>query len=105
MIKNVLCLDDTLHDAIIKLAEGNPGALSVLSQLIKKANDPINLLLKLDGFQIRGWRIWVGYKDYCDGDISKFCETLSIENHDTSEFQDMIRIINKEATLMGEETI
>ena len=68
---------DTMMDVFTKLAEGNPGALTVCMQLYKEtaAIDPqsampevINLLA-LDTLGIYGSRIWQLYKDFCQEDI------------------------------------
>lgn len=60
-------------DALIKMTEGNPGALTVCMELIKKADaiDPDSLIggfgkvLTLDTFEIYGPAIWMLYKDVC----------------------------------------
>lgn len=70
-------LTDTLLDATVKLGEGNPGAISVIMQLIKNGSiiDPdaafgeIANLLSLDSLGIYGPRIWMLYKDVCDQNL------------------------------------
>jgi hypothetical protein len=81
-------LNDTMLDIVTKMAEGNPGALSVLVEIIKR-NDIIDNILSLDDMNIRGCQIWVGYKDYCNKDIEKFVS--SIKNRDPL----MVKTINK----------
>jgi hypothetical protein len=71
--------NDTLKDTLIKLAEGNPGAINVMMQIVNKAAiidpdsalGPFGCLLNLDSFGIYGSRIWMLYKDVCDEDITK----------------------------------
>lgn len=66
-------LTDTAMDAIMKLSEGNPGALRVCSQLYTEGNriDPdafdggLSCLLSLDTHAIYGADIWMLYKDVC----------------------------------------
>ena len=61
------------------MAEGNPGALSVMMELYKITPeiDSMNLLgglgtiLLLDTFEIYGPRIWMLYKDFCQENIEK----------------------------------
>ena len=70
-------LDDTLQDAVIKLVDGNPGAITVCMLLIQDTAlvDPdaampevINLLA-LDTLGVYGSRIWMLYKDFCKESI------------------------------------
>jgi len=63
-------LEDSVMDVVIKMSEGNPGAVTVLSQMLK--GDDLLLLLHLDDMNIRGSQIWVGYKDHCHQDIELF---------------------------------
>jgi len=64
---------DTSIAATIKLAEGNPGAMTVCVRIINEGAiiDPdnflggIGILLSLDTFKIYGIRIWMLYKDVC----------------------------------------
>ena len=71
-------LSDTEQDVVIKMAEGNPGALSVIMDILMGATsriDPDNTLegigtiLHLDQFGIYGPRIWMLYKDVCNQDM------------------------------------
>ncbi len=72
--------DDTL-DALVKMSEGNIGAITVLMQLVER-DDPAKLMviLDLDDMNIRGSQIWVGFKDACGEDIEAF--TTAIKNRD-----------------------
>ena len=66
--------NETLHSAILKLAEQNPGAIRVLTLLVSSqpsidpdtALGPYDPLYTLDALQIYGSKIWVLYKDVCD---------------------------------------
>lgn len=79
METNRINLKDTTQDALIKLAEGNPGALSVCIMFIKETAeiDPdsalggLGNLLRLDNMGIYGSRIWMLYKDVCGQSINK----------------------------------
>lgn len=72
-----ITLNDSLQKAIIQLAEGIPGAITVLVELAKNAPhvDPQSAmgnwgpLLDLDSNAIYGSRIWMLYKDLCKEDI------------------------------------
>lgn len=69
---NRIKLQDSIADAVVKMVEGNPGAVNVLAQLIKK-EDGLGFVqcCKLDDYGIYGSRIWMCYKDLCGQDIDK----------------------------------
>jgi len=62
------------QQAIIEMAEGNPGALGAMMQCINVQGADefvLTTLLNLDDMNIRGAQIWIAYKDYCaSGDDS-----------------------------------
>lgn len=72
-------LSDSITSIVTKMSEGNPGAITVLIQLIKneKYIDPdsafseygVSTMLGLDELGIYGPNIWVLYKDICGQDI------------------------------------
>lgn len=88
MIREKINLKDTSQEIIVKMAEGNPGGLSVLIDMLKA--NPLNLLemLSLDDMNIRGTQIWVGYKDYCGEDLEKFLAAVK------SRDPEMVKVIN-----------
>ena len=73
-----ITLQDSQISAIIKMAEGNPGAASVMTRLLREGADidpdaimgGFSSVLLLDTFGIYGSRIWMLYKDACGEDIS-----------------------------------
>jgi len=73
-----LRLNDNLMDWMVKMTEGNPGALIVLLTAMKEkgAQEMGELILFLDDMNIRGKQIWIGYKDYCGCDIDKFADCI-----------------------------
>ncbi len=76
--KERITLEDTTLSAMMKLSEGNPGALSVLSRCLNEAQtidpipEPIMGLLMLDTFGIYGSDIWILYKDICGSSLALF---------------------------------
>lgn len=87
-------LRDTGTDLMVKMAEGNPGGLDVLMQVMKKDQmEGMRCLLDLDDMNIRGTQIWIGYKDYCGSDLDKFIKATQIRD------QDMVDKINEEGRL------
>lgn len=70
--------NDTIQDMIVKMAEGNPGALRVLCEMSQaRGVAGFSHLLDLDDMNIRGPQIWVGFKDYCREDLGKFREAIA----------------------------
>ncbi len=72
-----ITLEDNMMDMIMKVTEGNPGAVSVCMKLIEKsavidpdaALGPLTNLFALDTHDIYGSRIWQLYKDVCKTDL------------------------------------
>lgn len=82
-------LNDSPKDIIIGMCEGNPGGLRVSMQIF--GSDPVHglmRLLDLDDMNIRGARIWIGYKDHCGEDLEKFIECIK------SRDPEMVKTIN-----------
>lgn len=69
-------------DSIIDLAEGNPGAVRTLVELVETQDDASDLFRKLTEHDIRGPLVWVGYKDHCDEDIDAFARKLRRDDPD-----------------------
>lgn len=71
--------EDSGIDIITKMSEGNPGAVSVLCQLLEHGQtiDPKNAMgsmgpiLMMDSLHIYGPRILMLYKDVCGEDLVK----------------------------------
>lgn len=63
-------LKDSTQDAIIKLSDGNPGALTAMMELMKQKNNVFNILA-LDSFGIYGTDIYILWSDICDRDTEK----------------------------------
>lgn len=76
-------LDDSLASIILKMSDGNPGCISVLTALLHdKKTDPdnalggIGVILNLDSYGIYGTDIWGLYSDICDKDIVKMIAVI-----------------------------
>lgn len=82
--KERIKLHDSMMDIMVKLSEGNPGALHVCMRLLKEgaAIDPLAFagglsnLLSLDTNGIYGSRIWVLYKDICGENLANMVALL-----------------------------
>ena len=72
-------LTDTPQSAIVKMVEGNPGAISVCMKMLAEAPDidpqaafgGLGSILFMDTLEIYGPRIWMLYKDVCGEDMVK----------------------------------
>ena len=67
-------LSDTMQDAIVKLSEGNPGAINVMMTMLESGGE-IDPDSALGGFGnilslIYGPRIWMLFKDVCRQNIN-----------------------------------
>lgn len=80
-------LMDSVADVVVKMAKGNPGAIRVCVELLKRENG-LFLVLDLDDMGIRGSSIWLGYKDFAKEDIEVFAKACRDRD------PEMIRIIN-----------
>ena len=67
---------EALISRITELAEGNPGAMTVMTNLHKTQDDPEFLFERLEELDLHGTYIWVGYKDGCDEDIEAFAQAV-----------------------------
>lgn len=73
-----------MPDILAKMAEGNPGAITVLIRLMKEgeAIDPqcfmggLGAILGMDTHRVYGSKIWMLYKDVCGQDLVKMMAVL-----------------------------
>lgn len=94
-------LTDSPKDIVMKMCEGNPGAINVMMALLTdKDSDPMNGvmdLLHMDDMGMRGPAIWIGFKDHCGSDLPKFraairardaamVETIKAEGYDVAQY-------------------
>lgn len=84
-MKEKIQLTDSVLGIVVKLAEGNPGAVNVCASILEKGDeiDPdnemggigallsggIGALLSLDALDLYGSKIWMLYKDVCNGKL------------------------------------
>lgn len=76
-------LEDTMMDIMVKMSDGNPGAIKVLMEMIGPNNiDPDNVLggtgviLFLDTLGIYGTDIYVLYSDICNRSLVSMLAVL-----------------------------
>jgi hypothetical protein len=75
-------MSDPRIDAAIKLSGNNPGAASVLAQIIKCEADPNPFFNDLNTLGLTGPKIWVAYKYHCEADLGAFM--AAVRAHDAS---------------------
>ena len=90
-------INDTIIETYMKMAEGNPGAMTAMGALTREDSMAFILILGLDDMNIRGSQIWQVYKYYCNEDVEKFKEV--IHNRDA----DMVQYINEQNAAEGQE--
>lgn len=86
MKRDVLKLEDSLMDMLVKMSEGNTGAMSCLAELIKveKDIDPdsafspmgVGAMIQLDGLGIYGSPIYILWSDQCGRNPNKMLGLL-----------------------------
>lgn len=64
-------LTDTPIDIIVKMSEGNPGAMAFMGQALKEPENLILIVLPLDTLEVYGSKIYMLWNDACDRDIEK----------------------------------
>lgn len=103
--KSRIELNDTGLSVLLKMSDGNPGAMDVIAQMLKEGAriDPQSFLgglgavLALDTHRIYGPRIWMLYKDVCR---AKEHFDRSIEKHGQASEISRSRYQRIEATFL-----
>lgn len=72
-----ILFESDISKTIVNMCDGNPGALTVLIEVIKTLKEDVWLILcRLDDAEIYGPDIWLGYKDVCKQDIIRFIDEV-----------------------------
>lgn len=87
-----------LLEAAVLLGEGNPGALTVLRDLLADRETAFTIL-HLEDMNIRGSQIWVAYKDHCKCDLGTFVKACF--ERDPA----MVATVNQECADSGEVAV
>ena len=98
MSREKIDLRDTTMDVFVKMSEGNPGAMIVISRLCTAPEDFL-LVLDLDDMNMRGSQIWVAYKDHCFKDIDNFKTLVRARD------QAMVDTVNRNNRVDGEKAV
>jgi hypothetical protein len=93
--------NETLKEIIVILGDGNPGAIKVLAEYIKRHPEACVLgILTLDHKEIYGPRIWMLWKDVCKEDSDVFDSCL---NDVHNKLQERIDKKIKDSPMFGKE--
>jgi hypothetical protein len=77
-------LKDTEKDVLIKMSDGNPGALTAMMEMLEKDKDidpqafrgGMSAILLLDTFEIYGTDIYILWNDQCNRDVRRLLMLL-----------------------------
>jgi len=109
-----LQLTDTGTDILVKMADGNPGAISAMMAIMEHHDsiDPqammgaMGAIMILDTWGIYGTDIYVLYSDKCDKDVRKFLllqRACQLGHLPHSKLQQMAKDQAREVNLTEEE--
>lgn len=77
---------ETQLDQVVRMSQGNPGAVSVLAKLVQD-DDEYHIgpqaITVLDEGHIYGPDIWVLWKDICEQDLNRLYFTIGLTSYDT----------------------
>ena len=71
----MLGLNDSIESVVMKMGQGNPGAMTVVMLLLKEADGLISIL-NADDMNIHGPKMWLAYNDVCKRDLAVLKEKL-----------------------------
>lgn len=89
-MSRITMIDDA-KSALIKICEGNPGAINACCCIIKEGikvfpyADGWTYILALDTLEIYGTDIYVLWSDICQRDTQKMIAALKVANRDASK--------------------
>lgn len=100
--KERIQLEDSNMDILLKMAEGNPGALNVCARLLVEGSeiDPqsfaggLGAILHMDSLGIYGPSIWMLYKDVCKEDLEMTMAILRATQLGLLLRKDLLQVID-----------
>lgn len=75
-----ISLGGSATDMLVVMAEGNPGAIRIMTEVIEKKKENsewLRTLLDLDDMNMRGSQIWCAYKIGCGEDLDQFIKRVN----------------------------
>lgn len=65
-----------VKEVLLVMADGNPGALTCMVNMLNSYEEAILYLLYFDSMEIYGEKIYMLWNDCCDRDMQKFKKTI-----------------------------
>ena len=107
-------LTDSTIDALVKMAEGNPGAIAAITDIMNSADDidpqsafgPMSAILMLDTWGIYSTDIYIIYNDKCNRDVRRMLmlfRATQLGLFSESKLQQMAADQRREINLTTEE--
>jgi len=87
-----LKLEDTAISAVTKMAEGNPGAIQAVAELLKSSKEGLFNMMTLDTLGIYGTDIYILWSDQCGRDTTKFSKLLTATQMGTFDRERLKRL-------------
>lgn len=74
----MVSLPENWRDKVMRMSEGNPGALNVLMAVLHVVGPEkgLPLLDQLDQAGVRGPSLWAAYDDVCGRDLTRFLDAI-----------------------------
>ena len=67
-----------MKELLVKMADGNPGAIVMLLQLLEQGSRGDIAVYLLNAYGIKGSDLWVLYKDLCGENIEKVINLVEV---------------------------
>lgn len=81
--------NDSTMDLMLKMSEGNPGALMLCTELFKLGTPGVVALINLDDIGLYGDRLYMLWNDCCDRDADKVIKVIEAMNSGKFSAQDI----------------
>lgn len=80
---------DTTMDLMLKMSEGNPGALTTCMELFQLGTPGVVALINLDDIGLYGEKLYMLWNDCCGRDASKVVRVVEARNFGKLSDQDI----------------
>lgn len=87
--RKALTMEMPLNEIIYTMCEGNPGAATIIAQLLPRM-DAMYILWLLDDMGMRGSQIWIAYSDFALRELEKFIADVKTRDFEMRHFVDLV---------------
>ncbi len=84
-----LTANDTTMDLMVKMGEGNPGAMMACMELFKMGSSGVVTILNLDDIGLYGEKLYMLWSDCCGRDAEKVVKVVKARNFGKLSDQDI----------------